>query len=286
MKYVKPALMIGIAALIIWGVYFIVSRQGEAITPDQSTVSNTNSSEIADAPQAPKPAFDTAALEQTLQTIANKYPSLDVGVSVRSASQDTTTALQGEAPFIAASTTKVIVAAYALNQVQSGSIALDDYIGGRTLKEQITRMIVDSDNTAWYALLEHFGYRAITAFGNQQGAPSFDAVKNVVTPADMALFIKNLHNGSIINSANVTFLEELMAQSNTGTIGLNSEFSNLIRKAGWLSDRQHLVGVIIVKDTAVSYAIYTKSTGNGSYSYAKGSAFINETLQAITAALQ
>lgn len=286
MKYLKHALLLGLAGLILWGVYFIVSRQGGAITPPLNGATTTENAQQTTVPQPPTPPFSADTLQQSLKDLANSYPMLDTGVVVLSTTDDTASTVQGDAPFIAASTTKVIVATYALHQVQNGAISLDDYIAGRTLKEQITRMIVNSDNTAWYALLEHFGYTSITAYGNQNGAPSFDAVKNTITPFDMSIFIKNMHNQSSINAENVAFLEGLMAQSNTGTISLAPEFLDIIRKAGWLADRQHLVGVITANNKTVVYAIYTKSTGTGGYTYAKGSAFINEALRTITTALQ
>jgi beta-lactamase class A len=229
--------------------------------------------------------YDTNTLEQTITTILATYP-LDSAVSVQAVGEDIATNVQADAEYIAASTTKAIVATYALSQVEKGTITLQSTIKGVTLQEHITRMIVDSSNTSWYALLEYFGYSNITAYANANGAPSFKAVPNTITPIDMASFIRNMHAGTLINKDHQTFLEGLMSTAYTGPISLDESFSNSIRKAGWLSDRAHLTGVLVSGDKAVSYAIYTKIDANGSYSYANSSALINDVLSAITTALQ
>ncbi len=286
MKYLKQILMLGLASLIMWGVYFIVSRQGEASTLQHASENIQESSQQSStSPSAPGP-FVADSLQKQLQTLTDAYPMIDAGVVVLSTYDSTASSIQGDAPFIAASTTKLLVATYALHQVQSGVLTLNDNIAGMPLKEQITRLIVHSDNTAWYALLDYFGYDAVTAYGKQNGAPNFDAANNIVSPEEMAAFTKNIHTNKIINQEHAAFLETLMAQSDTGTINLSSDFSDIIRKAGWLQDRQHLVGIITANNKTVVYAIYTKSKDNSTYNYADGSAFINETLRTIVSALQ
>ena len=285
MKILQKILIIVVALCIAWGVYFVVSRQGAAIESQDTTSSNSQSEEPKEAPPPP-PLYDAAALEASLQAIIAKYPLIETGISVQATSEDITTNIQ-DAEYIAASTTKAIVATYTLQQVERGVISLDGTIRGVPVRELITRMIVDSDNNAWYALLEYFGYSKFTAFGDEIGAPSFEAVANTISPNDMATFLKNMHKGSIINNEHVLFLEGLMAQAYTGPIKLDASYAALIRKAGWLEDRIHLVGIITNGDKSVSYAIYTKSANGGGYpSYASGSTMINEILGAITSALQ
>lgn len=280
-KIFKIILAVLLVGLFMYGVYFVMSRQGEAIS--LSTSQEVKEEEKAPAP--PPPMYDTVALQQSLEAIVAKYP-LDSAVSVQAVGEDITTNVQADAEYIAASTTKAIVATYALNQVEEGKITLQTTISGASLQEHITRMIVDSNNNSWYALLEYFGYNNITAYANANGAPSFKAVENTITPADMAKFIHNMHAGMLINKDHQTFLEGLMSTAYTGPIKLNESFANIIRKAGWLSDRAHLTGVIVSGDKAVSYAIYTKVGPNGGYTYANSSALINDVLAAVTAALQ
>jgi hypothetical protein len=282
-KILKIILAILLVGVFMYGVYFIMSRQGEAISL------NSTSQEQKEAEQAPPPPpppmYDTAALQQSLDAIVARYP-LDSAVSVQAVGEDIVTNVQADAEYIAASTTKAIVATYALHQVEQGEVTLQSTISGASLQEHITRMIVDSNNTSWYALLEYFGYSNITAYANANGAPSFKAVPNTITPIDMAKFIHNMHAGTLINKEHQTFLEGLMSTAYTGPIKLNDSFSSVIRKAGWLSDRAHLTGVVVSGDKAVSYAIYTKVGPNGGYTYANSSALINDVLTAITTALQ
>jgi hypothetical protein len=281
-KVIKILLFIALVGLFMYGVYFIMSRQGEAIS---LTSSGQEQKQEEQAPAPPPPMYDTAALQLTLEAIVAKY-TLDSAVSIQAVGEDIVTNVQADAEYIAASTTKAIVATYALSQVEKGDITLQSIINGTSLQTHITRMIVDSNNTSWYALLEYFGYSNITAYANANGAPSFKAVPNTITPADMAKFIHNMHAGTLINKEHQTFLEGLMSTSYTGPIKLNDSFSSVIRKAGWLSDRAHLTGVVVSGDKAVSYAIYTKVGPNGGYTYANSSALINDVLTSVTAALQ
>lgn len=281
-KILKVIFTVLLVGLFMYGVYFVMSRQGEAISLQ---VSGEQKTEEQAPPPPPPPLYDTTALQQSIETIIAKYP-LDSAVSVQAVGEDITTNVQADAEYIAASTTKAIVATYALSQVEKGEVTLQTTISGASLQEHITRMIVDSNNASWYALLEYFGYSNITAYANANGAPSFKAVPNTIKPVDMATFIRNMHAGTLIDKENQTFLEGLMSTAYTGPIKLNDSFANIIRKAGWLSDRAHLTGVLVSGDKAVSYAIYTKIDDNGNYSYANSSALINDVLAAITTALE
>lgn len=284
MKIIRILLTCLLVSLFVWGVYFIMSRQGEAISSNQ-TESASGASEDA-TPIPPAPMYDSAALQQSLQAIIAKYPGIETGIAVQAINEDIVTNVQ-DAEFIAASTTKAIVATHTLYQIEQGVISLDGTIKGVAVRDLLTKMIVNSDNNAWYTLLEYFGYAKITAYANANGAASYDAVANTITPNDMAAFLKNMHSGTLINQEHRKFLEGLMSQAYTGPIKLNETYSTLIRKAGWLEDRIHLVGIITVGEKSVAYAIYTKSASGGSYpSYTTGSALINEVLDAITAALQ
>lgn len=284
MKYIQNILLIGLAGMIMWGVYFIVSRQGEAVGPEPASESSLTSD--MESAQSKAPAFDAASLEQSLQTIAGRYPSLETGVSIVVAEQNLHASIEGDIPFKAASTAKVIAATYAIHQIESGSYSFDSIIAGAPLKEHIERMIVDSDNDAWYALFDEFGYPAITEFGNKNGASSFDAADNLITPLGMSRFMINLHQGSVISMNNVTYLENLMARSDTGTIALSPEYSSLVRKAGWLEDRQNMTGLLTVNSKTVGYTIFAKSKDGSTFTSAEGSAFINDSLGVIRASLQ
>ncbi len=283
MKHLQNILFIGLAGLIMWGVYFIVSKQGEAVgqneTPNKTIVAG-------DATQAPAPTFDKAALEQAVQSIASRYPTLETGIAVVPIEIDQNASLEGDVPFKAASTTKIIAATYAIKQIENGSETFGTVIGSTSLKDHIERMIVDSDNDAWYAIFDEFGYSAITQFGDTNGSPSFDAAENIITPLDMSRFMSSLHKGDIISAKNVAYLESLMSRSDTGTIALSRDYNSLIRKAGWLEDRQNLTGIITAQDKVVAYTLFAKSKDGETFSPTQGNAFINESLAAITAALK
>ena len=281
MKFVKIILLATLLFIFVWGVYYIMARQGDGIKSAQQ-----DNVEIQQEPTPLPPSFDNEALQTKLQEVLDQYPTLETAVAVQSTTDNQSVAIDADAAYTAASTTKVIVATYALKQIEQGAVSFTTYISGETLQAHLEKMIGKSDNDSWKSLLEYFGYKKIGAYANENGAPSFDAIANTIPPQDMANFLKNLQAGSLINQENVQYLENLMKESYTGPIALSDEHSTIIRKAGWLGDRAHLVGVITSGDKAVSYAIYTKTISNSAYPFTSGSALINELLSAITDSLQ
>ena len=130
-KIVKIILAILLVGLFMYGVYFIMARQGEAISLTSSG-QEQKQEEQAPAPPPP-PMYDNAALQQSLEAIVAKYP-LDSAVSIQAIGEDISTNIQADAEYIAASTTKAIVATYALSQVEKGDVTLQTTISGASLQ--------------------------------------------------------------------------------------------------------------------------------------------------------
>ncbi len=69
----------------------------------------------------------------------------------------------------AASTYKVYVVAYALNQIAEGKLSYDDQINGTSFRECISRTIVNSDNACPEAMIAKFGRSTLNDFLYERG---------------------------------------------------------------------------------------------------------------------
>lgn len=262
--------------------YFVISRQGNA--EKQETPVGTSGQVQASIERR----IDSTELQSKLQIIVNNYPEFDIGIAFVSPQLGDPIAIDGEIPFVAASTTKVITAAYALHQAQLGNVSLNDIIGNDTLNNNIRNMIVHSDNDAWAVLLEYFAYDNITNFGNKYGAVGFDSIQNTINASAMASFMSVILSEGVLTNEYSSLLKDFMVQSDTGPITLEPRFLPLIKKAGWLDDRLHLTGIIESdsRSDRLAFAVYIKSKTDASYPFSSGSNAINEILNVAESALR
>lgn len=139
--------------------------------------------------QARTPA-DTAGLRRSIEQITRGYQGV-VGVSVRNLATGESLSMRGEETFPTASLIKVAVLVALLDQVEKGSIRLDDpltmiardQVGGSgvlqhlhsglgiTVEDAARLMIIISDNTATNLLLDKVPMRAVWATMDSLGLP-------------------------------------------------------------------------------------------------------------------
>ncbi|MBW3572371.1 MAG: class A beta-lactamase-related serine hydrolase [Gemmatimonadetes bacterium] len=137
-----------------------------------------------------RPAADTAGLRRSIEQITNGYAGV-VGVSVRNLATGESLSIRGGETFPTASLIKVAVLVALLDEVQKGSIALNepltmiarDRVGGSgvlqhlhpglqlTVEDAARLMIVISDNTATNLLLDKLNVRTVWAKMEALGLP-------------------------------------------------------------------------------------------------------------------
>lgn len=262
-------------------VYASTSSSQNGPTPEVQ-----GATENADTSQVPTPVESTS-LESKLFEALRPYPGLKIGVSVDSINSDSTANISKDYPFIAASTTKVLIATYTYAQAEQGKINLDSVLpnadSGKSIsfRDNIRWMIVQSDNESWKDLMVYFGYDNYQAYVNDLGFGSFKTDGNTISANDMAGFLKELYSGKLINSANLDELKTFMIQSWTGPLELSDEYQSLPKKTGWLEDRMHIVGVIGKDEQQKSFAIYIETTDGGIIDYEYSTALINDLLDVI-----
>ncbi len=154
--------------------------------------------------------------------------------------------ISGDASFHAASTTKPIVAVYALKQVGEGKLSLEQKIGDMPLFERLRLMINISDNNSWEELLKFFGILRIQKFSDSLGLSNTNQFKNTSTTNDLADFLAKLYQGEILSQKSREFLLDLMQKTETeDRIPAGIPAKKLVfHKAGTFEGEVHDIGII------------------------------------------
>ena len=154
--------------------------------------------------------------------------------------------INGEKVFHAASTTKPIVAVYALKQVDEGKLSLEQKIGELPLSERIRLLVNISDNDSWEQLLKFFGISKIQNFSQSLGLLNTNHFKNTTTSGDLANFLVKIHRQPILSSKNKEFLLSLMQKTETeGRIPAGiANWKLVYHKAGSFNGEVHDIAIV------------------------------------------
>lgn len=210
-----------------------------------------------------RPPADTAALRRSIEQVTSGYEGV-VGVSVRNLRTGESLSIRGAETFPTASLIKVAVLVALLDEVQKGSIRLDDpltmiardRVGGSgvlqhlhsglglTIEDAARLMIIISDNTATNLLLDKVPMRTVWAKMDSLGLPHTrihsktflrstsvamdSSVKyglGVTTPDEMVRLFTLLHEGRAVSPR--------MDSLALGMLRENEDWNKLVR---WLPD--------------------------------------------------
>ncbi|CAN5441385.1 hypothetical protein BH10PAT3_BH10PAT3_1250 [soil metagenome] len=261
----KILIFTGISLMLIAGG---ISLMRKNVTP-QTAFKSIQHAAVPKANATPIP-ISTNDLTNRLDSIADQHSNLDIGVSVIELGSGQTYEYGDKLPYYGASTTKVLVAAMYLHEVETGKRKLSDKINGITASAQITAMIEQSDNDAWSALLKSLGYANIDAYARSIGIASYTAKDNLITAPDMALILQKLYSKELLGEVNTALLLGHMQKSIRNYIApaFGSEYT-VYHKAGWLEDR--LMDTAIVTNGSRSFVLVIFSkTYSGYYDFAAG----------------
>jgi beta-lactamase class A len=168
----------------------------------------------------------------------------------------------------AASVIKVPLALYLLHQVEAGAVSLDDQVvlqqddfmtgtgtlygsahaGDRyTMRDLLTVLIRQSDNTAWRALGRVLGRAAIDAYAAQVGAPGCTQDGDDCTAKRAGLLLARLSTGGLLNADHTQYLLQLL-ESTAFNDRINYYLSGV--------PIAHKVGMLggVINDTGVVFA--------------------------------
>jgi beta-lactamase class A len=114
---------------------------------------------------------------------------------------------------IAASTSKLITAAYFLNQIEAGKQTYDQKLGVYPIKFQLEQMVNQSNNVSWEYFYNHLGRQNIQKYAKSIGLNNFDISKNTITAGDMAVLLKKLYRRELLSGENTSYLISLMQKT-------------------------------------------------------------------------
>lgn len=190
-----------------------------------------------------------------------------------------------------ASTIKILIMAEIMNQVEKGVLSLKQRIKVRaedrieysilsmlddentySLRDVVTLMIVQSDNTATNILIDIAGMDNINTFINQIGLNNtilqrrmldFTAKQagrdNLTSAGDMAIFLELLYNGKIVNNYYSTLMLDILRLQLDRTMMYMNIPDNVViaHKSGELDFLDHEVGIIYAEKGDFIFSMLT-----------------------------
>jgi len=210
------------------------------------------------------PAAPVAAAPPSLQDSVDKILSeadeYRIGLALADVSGGAERTFGDESTFTAASTAKILTAAAYYHLVENGQAALDDPMGDYDAAFQLKAMVNDSNNDSWLLLMDAVGYPQLIAYADSIGV-TYDPEQNLLTAADMALILKKLYAGELLDEDNTEQLlgymqhtnnEELIpAGSRTGV--------DVHHKYGEVSGELHDAALLSYRGSTFALVIYTEN---------------------------
>lgn len=212
---------------------------------------------------APKPLGKATAaipvgLQDSIDRILRGAKGYRVGVALAAVSGGESHTYGDQSPFVAASTAKLITAAAYYHLVETGEASLEQRLGYSNAGFQLEAMIRNSNNDSWHLLRSAVGYPRLIRYAASIGIP-YDQ-QNLLTPAEMALFLTQLYSGGLLNREHT---EQLLGYMQ------NTNFESLIpaacrpditvhHKYGLLNGNLHDAALLSLGETTYALVIYTE----------------------------
>lgn len=217
------------------------------------------------------PSLDEAALSSHIQSITSNYKDLEISVSVTDLQSGKTYHWGETAGYTAASLGKVITAAAYLHTVETGQAHLNDDVGDASARQQLTKLIEESDNDAWTALNETLTDGGLQSYARSIGLTNYNPQDNTMTSNDITAVLSKLYQGSLLNKADTTFLLSLLKNANMRDYIVSAVPSGttVYHKVGYLDDRLNEAAIITRSGRSYVLAIFSKS--DDSYDFSEGS---------------
>lgn len=249
-----------ITAVMAFGGFWIYG-QVTTVAQARSTSQRTNSS-----------AVNEAALSDTVRSIIANNNDLDIGVTITDVQTNKSYHWGETASYTAASLGKIITACAYLNQVEQGSQNLNDDIEGLSGREQLTRLITNSDNDAWAALNDQLTADGIEAYAASIGLSGYAPDTNLLTSSDIADVLAKLYQGSLLDKNNTAFLLSLLKNANMRDyiVAAIPSGTTVYHKVGYLDDRLNEAAIITRNNRSYVLTIFSKTTSGDEYDFSRG----------------
>jgi beta-lactamase class A len=215
-------------------------------------------------PTAPVAAAPPS-LDREIAAILGEAGDYRVGIALADVPGDTTRTFGDQDPFFAASTAKIITAAAYYHRVETGEARLDEPLGDYDAAFQLRAMVNASSNDAWLLLMDAVGYAEITAYASSLGV-QYVPEENLLTAADMAVVLRQLSAGELLDETHTAELLGYMQDTNEeDLIPAGSRPDVMVQhKYGQVGGELHDAALLTYKDSTVALVIYTEAPEEGS----------------------
>lgn len=204
----------------------------------------------------PVPSKDFSKLIQSYNQILSETQT-EFAVTFLDLKSSEKVSIAGEKSFHAASTTKTMVAVYALKQVDKGKMSLDQKIGDTPLFERLRLMTNISDNDSWEQLLKFFGITSIQKFTQSLDLANTNHFQNTSTTNDLAKFLALIYQQPVLSSENKEFLLNSMQNTEREDLipaGIVAK-KLVFHKAGSYQGEIHDTAIVVHPDSPFVLAI-------------------------------
>lgn len=215
----------------------------------------------ATVPEAPV-AVAPASLEDRIQSVLDENDDYRIGIALADVSGDAARTFGNQDVFSAASTAKIITAAAYYHLVEAGEAALDEPLGDYDAAFQLESMVNRSNNDSWLLLMDAVGYPQLADYAASIGV-AYDPEENLLTPADMALVLKQLYAGNLLNPDHTAQLLGYMQETNNEElIPAGSQAGvEVFHKYGEFAGELHDAAVLSYRGSSFVLVIYTENPG-------------------------
>ncbi|WP_455836883.1 serine hydrolase [Pseudarthrobacter siccitolerans] len=244
-------LFTAVALVIVAIVVFAVMKSGP--------LNGTTDSVPAALPEAPV-AVAPDSLQDSIQSVLDKNPDYRIGLAMADISGDAALTFGDQEAFTAASTAKIITAAAFYHLVENGEASLDDPLGDYDAAFQLEAMVNQSNNDSWLLLMDAVGYPQLTEYAASIGV-AYDPEENLLTPAEMALVLKQLYAGDLLNPENTAQLLGYMQDTNNEELipAGSQDGVEVFHKFGEIGGELHDAAVLAYRGSTFVLVIYTEN---------------------------
>lgn len=236
-----------------------------AVQPAVPTAATASGGAGKSAAAPAKSAID-AELDAGINAVIDANTEYQIGVAVVDVSDGADPTAVHEygvqAPFVAASTAKVLAAEAYYHLVETGEASLDDPLGAYTAEFQLQAMIQQSDNDSWSLIMDAVGHEELAEYAASIGV-DYAATSNTLTPAEMARILGGLYSGDLLEPADTAQLLSFMQDTNNETLipAAVPDGITVFHKYGLLNGALHDAGILAKDGKAYAVVIYTKGAG-------------------------
>ncbi|MDP9988893.1 class A beta-lactamase-related serine hydrolase [Arthrobacter sp. FW306-05-C] len=210
-------------------------------------------------PAAPVAAAPPS-LQDSVDNILSEADEYRIGLALADVSGGAERTFGDQSTFTAASTAKILTAAAFYHLVEEGQASLDAPMGDYDAAFQLKAMVNDSNNDSWLLLMDAVGYPQLIAYADSIGV-TYDPEQNLLTAADMALILKKLYAGELLDKDNTDQLLSYMQDTNDeDLIPAGSRAGvDVHHKYGEVSGELHDAALLSYGGSTFALVIYTEN---------------------------